>query len=182
MLKKQWMTATLIAALSVPTVLLAQAAPPPAPEQTRPDAGQRGTRGNFDPAQWRERIANGIKDQLGATAEEWQVLQPKIEKVMTAQRETRGGFGMTGGRRGGGGADNTPRTEQPQSAVAKASAELRTALEKKDTPADQIQQKLTALRDARAAARTELEAAQKELKELLTARQEAVLVSMGMLE
>ena len=66
--------------------------------------------------------------------------------------------------------------------VAKASADLRTTLENKDAPADDIKTKLAALRDAREKARAELQAAQKELKEVLTQRQEAVLVTNGMLE
>lgn len=41
---------------------------------------------------------------------------------------------------------------------------------------------LTALREARAKAREELEKAQKELKDLLTLKQEARLVTMGLLE
>ena len=67
-------------------------------------------------------------------------------------------------------------------AVAKASAELRTALENKDTAADEIAKKLASLREARDKARADLLATQKELKEVLTQRQEAVLVTMGMLE
>ena len=48
--------------------------------------------------------------------------------------------------------------------------------------ADTITQKLKALREAREKAQAELAASQKELKELLTQRQEAVLVINGMLE
>jgi len=146
-------------------------------------AQQQG-RGNFDPAQARERMEARMKEQLGVSDDEWKVLQPKVEKVMTAQRDARaGGFGFGGGGRrggangGGGGADN-----QPQSAVAKAQADLRTTLENQSASAQDINAKLTALREARAKAKGELEAAQKELKEVLTARQEAVFVSMGMLE
>jgi hypothetical protein len=142
--------------------------------------GGGGGRGNFDPAQMRERFMNQIKERMGATDDEWKVLAPKIEKIQTAQRETRGGGGFGGGgRRGGGdgGGDN-----QPTTAVGKASAELRTALENKDTPAEEITKKLSALREARDKARADVAAAQKELKEVLTARQEAVLVTMGMLE
>ena len=69
-----------------------------------------------------------------------------------------------------------------ESAVAKASQDLRTALENKDSTPDQIKAKLTALRDARAKAKEDLTKAQAELKELITVRQEAVLVSRGMLE
>ena len=144
--------------------------------------GERGGRrgggggGNFDPAQMRERMTQMLKDQLGTTDEEWTVMQPKIEKVMTAQQDLRGGFG---GRRGpGGGQDN----DQARSPVQQAQRDLRQTLENKDAPADEITRKLEALREARTAAKTSLETAQKELKEVLTPRQEAVLVSFGMLD
>jgi len=149
------------------------------------NAGGRGNRGNFDPAQMRERMFTRMKEQLGATDDEWKVLQPKVEKVMTAQRESRdsgrfGGFGGRGGRGGGGpggGGDNQPQTD-----VAKASQALRAALDDKATSTEEIAKRLAELRQARAKARAELQAAQKELKELLTTRQEAILVRDGMLE
>lgn len=143
----------------------------------RGQGGQGG--GNFDPAQFRQRMMDRVKEQLGATDEEWKALEPKVQKVMDAQRDARagGGFRGRGGRGGQGGADN-----QPQSDVAKASQDLRTAIENKDTPADELKAKIAALREARQKARANLEAAQKDLKELLTARQEAVLISNGMLE
>ena len=48
--------------------------------------------------------------------------------------------------------------------------------------ADDLKAKMTALREARAQARQQLTQAQAELKELLTAKQEAALVMMGLLE
>ena len=140
------------------------------------DNNNQNRRGNFDPAQMRERFMNSIKEQLKADDDEWKVLSPKIEKLMTAQRDARAGGGGFG-RRPGGNTDNQPTTP-----VAKASADLRTVLENKDAPADEIAKKLAALREARDKARTDLQAVQKELKEVLTQRQEAVLVTMGMLE
>jgi hypothetical protein len=159
--------------------------------------GQGGRRGggNFDPAQARQRMMDRMKQQLEASDDEWNALQPKIDKVMTLQRDARfggGGFRGRGGGRGGnnpggnnpGGnnpaANNNPN--QPQSAVAKAAQELRTTLEDKSASPDAIKSKLTALRDAREKARGDLAAAQKELKEVLTQRQEAVLVESGFLE
>ena len=44
------------------------------------------------------------------------------------------------------------------------------------------EEKLAALREAKEKAKTQLTAAQKELKELLTRRQEAILVNSGILE
>lgn len=134
--------------------------------------------GNFDPAQFRQRMMDRLKEQLGATDDEWKALEPKVEKVMEARQASFGGFGFgRRGRGGNGGGDN-----QPQTPVAKAQQELREAVDNKDTPADQLKTKLAAYRDAREAARKQLADAQKELKELLTQRQEAVMVINGMLE
>jgi hypothetical protein len=146
-------------------------------QDNQPNAG-RGNRGNFDPAQFRQRMLERYKERLGANDEEWKVLSPKVEKVMTAQTNSRGGGGFGGGRggRGGGGGD-----QQPTTPVATASRDLRQALEN-NAPAEELTKKLAAYREARAKAREELAAAQKELKELLTAKQEVTLVVEGMLE
>src|SRR5216683_2435456 len=63
-------------------------------------------RGNFDPAQFRQRMLDDLKERLEVTNDaEWKLISERIEKVMDAQRETRMGggmFGRGGGRRGGG--------------------------------------------------------------------------------
>jgi len=135
---------------------------------------------NRDPAAFRERMMTMIKERMGATDDEWKVLLPKIEKVQTAQRNSRGGFfGGGGGRGGNRGGDAAAADQSP---TQKASADLRTVLDNKDASADDIKAKLAALREAREKGKAELAAAQKELKEVLTQRQEAVLVTMGMLD
>jgi chromosome segregation ATPase len=121
-----------------------------------------------------------MKEDLGSTDDEFAALQPKIEAVMAAQRDAMGGMRFGGGRRnqnGGGGGQ-----QGPQSDVQEKVADLRTTLENKDASADEIKEKLDALRAARAKAKETLTAAQADLKGLLTARQEAVLVGYGMLE
>lgn len=169
-----------------------------------PQRGGPGGFGNLDPQQMRQQMMDNLKEQLGATDDEWKVLQPMIQKVMDAQRDTRGaggGFGGRGGRRGGGqggpggdrfagrggpGGDrfggNNPFAPDPNSPVVKAGQSLRDALENQNTPAADITRRLNAYREAREQARQRLAAAQKELKELLTPRQEAVLVMNGMVE
>ena len=134
---------------------------------------------NRDPAAFREQQMTRMKESMGATDDEWKVLQPKIEKVMTAQRAMFAGRfgGGRGGRGGDAAADNTPQTP-----IAKASSELRATVQNKDASADEIKAKLAAYREARDKARAELQAAQKELKEVLTQRQEAVLVNSNMLD
>ena len=148
---------------------------------------QPNQRGPRDPAQFRQQMETRMKEQLGTNDDEWKVLQPKLEKVMEAQRDARGGgFGFggrgRGGPGGGGGAPAGAPDARPQSAVSAASSDLRKTLENTDAPADEIKTKLAALRDARMKARTTLESAQKDLKEILTQRQEAVLVTMGMMD
>jgi peptidoglycan hydrolase CwlO-like protein len=158
-------------------------------------AGGGGGRGgrNFDPAAMQQRQLDRIKQALGTTDDEFKALQPKLEKVLTDQRNSTAGRGMgmmgrggPGGPGGGRGGNNPAPAAAPDPAtlspVAKAAADLQTVLDNKDAKPEDIKEKLTALRDARTKARDELKAAQKDLTELLTQRQEAVLVEMGILE
>lgn len=148
---------------------------------------QRGG-ANADPAQRREQALTRIKEQLGATDDEWKVLQPKVDALMTAQADVRAGArGAAGGRgqRGNRGGQNAQPAATPpanESAVAKAMTELRTAVADKATPPEELAKKLAALHEAKEKAAAARTAAQKDLKDLLTARQEAILVQNGMLE
>lgn len=144
----------------------------------RGDRGQRGgERGQrMDPEQMRQRMAERMREQLQISEEEWQVLQPRIDAVTNAQRDLRGGGAWGGGRRGGG------EAQQPQSAVARASQELRQALSNENATEQEINQSLEAYRAARKTAEEALETARNQLRELLTPRQEAQLVLMNVLE
>jgi hypothetical protein len=181
------------------------------------DRGGPGGRGNFDPEQIRQQIAQRMKERIGASDEEWSVLQPKVEKVMQLQRRTAsgGGMGMLFGRggRGGGGPGGGDRGDRggdrgdrggdrgdrggdrgdrrgpggglfggdDDSPVAQARRELQRSIEA-NANADELKAKIAAFREARTKAREELTQAQQELRELLTMKQEAALVMMGMLE
>jgi len=70
--------------------------------------GRQG-RGNFDPAQFQQRMMDNIKERLAFTNEtEWAAVQPLVQKVMDARRAA--SVGMSGfGRRGGTGGDNAGR-------------------------------------------------------------------------
>lgn len=151
----------------------------------QPGGNNGRTRGNFDPAQFRAQYMARIKEQLGANDDEWKVLEPKITKAMDASRATRGSGGFSGRTRGGapgGGAPGGTTDTADQSPVAKASADLRAVVDNKSAPAAEYTAKLAAYRAAREKAKADSLAAQKELKELLTPRQEAVLVSSGIIE
>jgi hypothetical protein len=149
-------------------------------------------RGNFE--EFRQRMAERLKTSLKVTDDEWAVLQPLIEKVQTKQRDSMmgrfGGFG--GGRRGedggssgnggGGGSDRGNRGDRSDRAGSAESQALRTALESESTSNDDIKAKLAALREAHKKSAAELAAARDDLRKVVTVRQEAVLVTMGILE
>jgi hypothetical protein len=166
----------------------------PAPQQQ----GGGGGGGGGGQQDWRQRMAQRMQEQLGVNQEEWSALQPKIEKVQTLSMQSRfggrsfgrggpgGGQGGGGDRQGGGGGNRGQRgggfPDMANTPVGIAAQDLQTLLENKDANADQIKAKLEALRAARAKVKEELTAAQKDLRELLTVRQEAVLVEMGLLD
>ncbi len=153
--------------------------------------GRRGGRGRLSPEerrermeQWRKQAAERLRETLGASEEEWKALQPRIEKVQTSSRQLRGG--TMRGRRGRGGRGRRPAPEgteaRPQSDLRKKAQALRKVLENKESKAADIKPSLKALREAREKARTNLEKARKDLREIVTIRQEAHLVLMGILD
>lgn len=170
------------------------------PPKGEGDRGERGDRrGSFNIEDFRKQMGERMKTALKVTDDEWAVLQPLIEKVSTKRMEmgSRGGFGgppggdRRGGDRGPGGGDRSPSGapgggapgggDQSRGGSPESQA-LRTALESESTSADDIKAKLTALRDSRKKTTAEIEAARAELQKVVTVRQEAVLVGMGILE
>jgi chromosome segregation ATPase len=158
----------------------------------RADRGQRAPREGAtrptqrDPAQMQRMMTERMKEPLGASDEEWKVIQPRLQKVMELNRQVNApGRGMMFGGRGPAGGQRTrPGTGQAQrepSAVEKATEELQEALSSKTATSEQIKEKLTALRKAKEKAAKDLAAAQNELKKDLTVKQEAVLVLSGYL-
>ncbi len=143
----------------------------------------RPGRGNFDPAQMRQRMMDRVKEQLEIKDDaEWNAIQPLIQKVMDARMAAGAGMGrgMFGGgfRRGGdNGGDRRPafgpqpgpEVEALQRAVdGKASnSELKTAMAK--------------VVEARKAKQADLEKAQDELRKVLSVRQEAIATMNGWL-
>ena len=140
--------------------------------------GGPGGRGGFDPAQYRQRMLDRIKEVLGVTDEEWKVLQPKVEAVQQLSQQTRVGGGMFGRFRRGG----PPDANQARSDLEKKTQELQTLLDNKDADPKAVKDRLKEIRDLREKARLELKKAQDALRELLTPRQEAQLVLMGLLD
>src|SRR5687768_227270 len=84
----------------------AQEQPRPGGDRGRDRGGDRGDGGDRM-AEFRRQMSERIKEQLGATDAEWQVLQPRVEKVQQLQlaaatRMFGGGRGGPGGGRDGG--------------------------------------------------------------------------------
>ncbi len=115
----------------------------------------------------RKRAVERLKDELGISDQEWPVVKPRIEAVYDLVRpQPRFGPG-----------DREPRTE-----VERRSSELREILRDEEADAEAIKAGLTALRAAKEKTRQELAAAQKNLRQLMTLRQEAMLVLNGLLD
>jgi hypothetical protein len=132
------------------------------------------------------RMLERLRQQLGASDAEWKVLGPKVEKLMHAQQELRAGIrgtgrgGFAGGFGGGRGVGNMLGGQEP-SEVEEAAAALREAADDPVVGPREASRRLTAYRKAREKARQRLEKAENEVRELLTQRQEGILVMMGLM-
>jgi hypothetical protein len=108
-----------------------------------------------------------LKSELGVSQEEWSVIQPRIVAVYRLAH-TQPSAGK----------------EDPQglALVTQRMRELRELLANKAAKPEEIKAKLTALRAARERAIQELAKARQGLRQLMTLRQEAVLVLNGLLD
>jgi len=150
-----------------------------------PGGGQRRNRpggGNFDPAQFQQRMMDNIRDQLNFTNDtDWSAVQPLVQKVMDARRDVagpgmRGLFGRNrGGQNGGPGGGRGGMFGQP----SPEQEALQNALEA-DAPAAQIKDLLAKYKASQQAKQAKLEAAQDALKGVLTSKQEAQAYLLGL--
>jgi hypothetical protein len=115
----------------------------------------------------RQRAVEDLKDQLGVSDQEWTVLKPRIQVVQDLVHPTPRPIGRS----------DAPRTE-----AELRSRELRELLQDQKAPADQIKARLTALRAAKQRAVLQLVNVRQGLRQLLTLRQEALLVLNGLLD
>ena len=155
-----------------------------------------GARGPVDPATQIQNALTGIQTQLGMQdGDEWTVLKAKIQKVLEDQQKLaagaqnplqggRGG-GRAGGRAGGGGA--APAVDQ-SNPLAVARNDLSTSVlapagggAAPTTPDADLKTKLTAVRDNVKKLQDTLTTDQAALQKVVTVRQEAILVVVGVL-
>jgi hypothetical protein len=138
-------------------------------------------RGNFDPAQMRERMMTRLKDEMEVTDDaEWKAIEPLISKVFDARAATMTGMRFGPPRRAGG--DNSDQARrgffgQPPSAEAEA---LQKAVDAKASNSE-LKAAIAKYNEARKAKQADLEKAQADLRKVLTVRQEAVATLNGLL-
>jgi hypothetical protein len=144
--------------------------------------GRRGGGGNFDPAQFQQRMLDNVRDQLAFTNDtDWAAVQPLVQKVFDARRDVGfaglgmmrraargGGDNAQGGRRGGFGQQG-PEAEALQKALDD------------NAPAAQVKAMLEKYRAAHKEKEAKLAQAQEDLRKVLTSRQEAQAALLGIL-
>jgi hypothetical protein len=142
--------------------------------------GGGGGRGNFDPAQFQQRMMDNIKTRLNFTNDtDWAAVQPLVQKVFDAQMALRaggrGGFGgFGGGRRGGQGGQGGGQTASVEQQA------LQDAIDN-DAPAAQIKDALSKYEASQKTKQAALTAAQEALRGVLSAKQEAQATLIGLL-
>jgi hypothetical protein len=174
----QWLAFAGITALCLSSHnLMAQDAPP----------GGRGNRGNFDPAQMQQRMNEMVRERLEIKDDtEWKAIEPLVTKVNELRREQIGGMGrgMMGGRNRGGDqatqGGNSNRTRIGGEPTAEETA-LTTAVEA-NASKEELKAKMEAYRKVKAAKEAELKTAQANLKKVLTTKQEAIALQMGLVQ
>jgi predicted Holliday junction resolvase-like endonuclease len=151
-------------------------------------AQQGGGRGNFDPEQMRQRMMERVKEQLEVkNDDEWKVLEPLVQKTMDARRDVQmGGMGRMFGRgnRGGGagGADQADQGNRRRFGPEPSAEEtaLQKAIDAKASK-EELKSAMAKYREAHKAKETKLQAAQDDLRKVLTVRQEAIAMANGWL-
>ena len=137
-----------------------------------------------------------VKYALRVPEEQWKLIRPKLEKVINLwdQANSTIGVGVSSSSSSGQTEAIVPKLQWEKSwkytplfemtEAQKLARQLRALLGKKDTTQQAFRRKIAALRKARskeAEIRKQLAEARRELREILTTRQEAVLVLLGWL-
>lgn len=155
-------------------------------------AQEQRQKGNFNPDEMRARMAERTRELLDVkNDDEWKLVNARLEKVQEAQREVRalsGNMGLLfsrGGDQGGG--DQGGRTRGPGGpggfgGTPSPEAEALSKAVTSKAPSDEMKQRLARVREARKNAEAKYDKAADDLRQVLTVRQEAVLVAVGLLK
>lgn len=142
--------------------------------------GRRGG-GNFDPAQFQQRMMDNVRERLAFTNDtDWAAVQPLVQKVFDARRDV-GIPGMGMMRRSGGGGDNAQGGRRGMFGAPSPDAEaLQKALDD-NAPTAQVKALLEKYRASRKDKEAKLAQTQEDLRKVLTSRQEAQAALLGLL-
>jgi hypothetical protein len=144
-----------------------------------------GGPGNWDPAQFAQRMMERYKESLEITDEaEWSAIQPLVQKVQDARMAIGfGGRGMFGRGPRGGGNNQGDQNQRPAPNFGPPNPEadmLQKAVDAKASTAE-VKAALTKYVASRKVKQADLEKAQADLRKVLTPRQEAIATLMGLL-
>jgi hypothetical protein len=150
--------------------------------------GRRGGGfGNMDPAQRQQFQVDNARDRLGFTNDtDWSAVEPLVTKVVAARTDVMAGMGrgMFGGRnRVGQGGQGGQQAAGGRGGMFGQTSPEQEALQKAiddNAPAAQIKDLLTKYKAAQKAKQAKLEAAQADLKAVLTTKQEAEACLLGL--
>jgi hypothetical protein len=192
MSRKNWFI-TLIGITFAPAISFAQPAPPPriVVGGGGPGGGGGGFGGGMrmvagggNSAQFRQQTLDAIKDQLAATDDEWEKIQPKIEKLLDAKRLLVTGAGLNWSSQNGGPMVYRVSEGKVDTPAGKAMQEIRDLVSDKDKDVDpeELNKKMAALQAALDDAKAQISAAQKDLKASLTPKQLGIMATMGYVE
>jgi hypothetical protein len=120
-----------------------------------------------------------VRRQMNCSDEEWALLDTRIRRIIAAQTDVNLNQPVTSGNRGAQSRMLSPPTQNSE--AAKALRDLKAILREQNPPDAMITPRLMAWRAAHQKAKAELEAAQADLIKILTLRQEAVLIQIGIL-
>ena len=152
-------------------------------ERRRNRDGGQGGQGNFDPAEFQQRMMERTKETLEITDDaEWKAIEPLVAKVMDARRDqlTANFRGFGRGNRGGGDNDRGPRGGGMFGTPSPEAEALQKAIDAKAANSE-IKAALAKYEAARKAKLAVLEKAQADLRKVLTPRQEAIAAMNGLL-
>jgi chaperonin cofactor prefoldin len=121
------------------------------------------------------------KEQLGLSDIEWSLVKPRFLKVTMQQKEVSGVVDRPGLSIGPGQLQANPDTPTGN-AVYDAKQQLRNLAKDATASSDDIKKQINALRKAQETAQQKLSVARQELRSLLTVRQEAYLITTGVLD
>lgn len=150
----------------------------------------QGRGGNFDPAQMKKDRLDNLRDQMEIKDDaEWTAIEAKLGKAYDARQNLigpmmRGAFGRGGPRRNQNNGDDQAQRPRRNGMFGEPSPTL-DALQKAiddKAPKDEIKTKLAAYRANLKDRQAKFEAAQEDLRSVLTARQEAIVTVAGLLQ